>query len=230
MAIKGRDLMNGVPREVTINETQVAEALADADGRAGGFEVRGVYMDDQPPPAVPAETWRRFAEGVFERAAARGAKTPSRVTPIATADYPTPARRPAYSVLDKSASWAAIGGPAPAIVEACADDVDLLVAGSHAHGAMHSALVGSVARYLVDHAPCAVLVGRERILAGASRELQLHILADERLTWPLVARTASGEDATFAVGDLRVDLARGLGEGGRWELIVEASPAFWDFL
>lgn len=51
-----------------------------------------------------------------------------------------------------------IGGPGPAIVEACADDVDLLVTGSHAHGAMHSALVGSVARYLVDHAPCSVLV------------------------------------------------------------------------
>jgi hypothetical protein len=29
---------------------------------------------------------------------------------------------------------------------------------------------------------------------------------------------------------LRVDLARGLGRGGRWEVIVEASPAFWDFL
>ena len=31
------------------------------------------------------------------------------VTPIATADYPTPARRPSYSVLDKHGSWAAIG-------------------------------------------------------------------------------------------------------------------------
>ncbi|HEX6388012.1 MAG TPA: universal stress protein, partial [Solirubrobacteraceae bacterium] len=51
-----------------------------------------------------------------------------------------------------------VGGPGPAIVEACDDEVDLLVAGSHAHGAMHSALAGSVARHLVDHAPCAVLV------------------------------------------------------------------------
>lgn len=33
------------------------------------------------------------------------------VLPIATADYPTPARRPACSVLDKSATWA-ITGPA----------------------------------------------------------------------------------------------------------------------
>lgn len=29
---------------------------------------------------------------------------------------------------------------------------------------------------------------------------------------------------------LRIDVARGLGEGGRWELIVDANPGFWDFL
>ena len=34
------------------------------------------------------------------------------VVPIATADYPTPAARPGYSVLDKTATWALLGGPA----------------------------------------------------------------------------------------------------------------------
>ncbi|MBW3571618.1 MAG: hypothetical protein KY467_10970 [Gemmatimonadetes bacterium] len=29
---------------------------------------------------------------------------------------------------------------------------------------------------------------------------------------------------------IRVDVARGLGEGGVWEVIVEANPSFWDFL
>ena len=29
---------------------------------------------------------------------------------------------------------------------------------------------------------------------------------------------------------IRVDVARGLGDGGRWEVIVEANPSFWDFL
>jgi hypothetical protein len=29
---------------------------------------------------------------------------------------------------------------------------------------------------------------------------------------------------------LQVDLARGLAADGRWELVVEANPSFWDFL
>lgn len=29
---------------------------------------------------------------------------------------------------------------------------------------------------------------------------------------------------------LRVDVARGVSSGGRWELIIEANPSFWDFL
>jgi dTDP-4-dehydrorhamnose reductase len=46
-----------------------------------------------------AVTWHGFAEAIFELAAPwRG--PPPRVEAIATADYPTPARRPANSVLD----------------------------------------------------------------------------------------------------------------------------------
>ena len=46
-------------------------------------------------------TWHGFAEAIFEQAQARGLipRAP-RVLPITTADYPTRARRPAYSVLD----------------------------------------------------------------------------------------------------------------------------------
>ncbi len=46
-------------------------------------------------------SWHGFAEAIFEGAVARGliARAP-RVEAITTADYPTPARRPAYSRLD----------------------------------------------------------------------------------------------------------------------------------
>jgi dTDP-4-dehydrorhamnose reductase len=46
-------------------------------------------------------SWHGFAEAIFERAVAAGLlDTAPRVNAIHTADYPTPARRPAFSVLD----------------------------------------------------------------------------------------------------------------------------------
>ena len=46
-------------------------------------------------------TWHGFAEAIFDEAQARGLiERKPRVLPIGTADYPTPARRPPYSVLD----------------------------------------------------------------------------------------------------------------------------------
>lgn len=44
-------------------------------------------------------SWCGFAREIFAQAAARGLRVPE-VEPIGTADYPTPARRPANSVLD----------------------------------------------------------------------------------------------------------------------------------
>jgi nucleotide-binding universal stress UspA family protein len=50
-----------------------------------------------------------------------------------------------------------VGGPA--IVVACRQHgVDLLVSGSRGYGPLRSVLLGSVSRYLVDHAPCPVVV------------------------------------------------------------------------
>lgn len=53
--------------------------------------------------AAGETTWHGFAEAILESARTRGliARAP-RVVPIATVDYPTPAKRPGYSVLDTS--------------------------------------------------------------------------------------------------------------------------------
>jgi len=44
-------------------------------------------------------TWFGFAQGIFARAAQKLAAAQPELTPIASSDFPTPARRPAYSVL-----------------------------------------------------------------------------------------------------------------------------------
>ncbi len=57
-------------------------------------------------------SWYDFAVAIQEEALALGLlgrRVP--VLPIRTEDYPTPAKRPAYSVLDKTATWA-LTGPA----------------------------------------------------------------------------------------------------------------------
>lgn len=72
------------------------------------------------PPDAPQRTfhlvsrgrcsWAGFAAAIVEGAAARGlVPRAPRVVPIATADYPTRAQRPAYSVLDASRLESAFG-------------------------------------------------------------------------------------------------------------------------
>lgn len=55
-----------------------------------------------------ATTWAHFAEEIFRQSARRGGPAAS-VTPIDTSDYPTPATRPANSVLDLAAIREAYG-------------------------------------------------------------------------------------------------------------------------
>ena len=55
-------------------------------------------------------SWYDFAVAIREEALAAGLPIRAeRVLPIRTADYPTPAQRPSYGVLDKTATWAITG-------------------------------------------------------------------------------------------------------------------------
>ncbi|CAN5287748.1 dTDP-4-dehydrorhamnose reductase [soil metagenome] len=59
-------------------------------------------------------SWYDFAVAIQEEALSLGMlRHAIPIVPISTADYPTPAKRPSYSVLDKSATVAALGGAAP---------------------------------------------------------------------------------------------------------------------
>jgi dTDP-4-dehydrorhamnose reductase len=59
-------------------------------------------------------TWFEFAEEILRRGKARGLTLRcARVNPIPTRDYPTPAARPGYSVLDTTRIEAALGRPCP---------------------------------------------------------------------------------------------------------------------
>jgi dTDP-4-dehydrorhamnose reductase len=59
-----------------------------------------------------ATTWHGFAAAIFDEAAARGLRRP-RLQAIATRDYPTPARRPANSLLDTARFTATFGFAMP---------------------------------------------------------------------------------------------------------------------
>ncbi len=74
-------------------------------------EVSGVYHI----AAAGQTSWYGFATAIVNHLSESGGAEVAvrRVTAIATSEYPTPARRPAYSVLDCSAARAAFGVSLP---------------------------------------------------------------------------------------------------------------------
>jgi dTDP-4-dehydrorhamnose reductase len=58
-------------------------------------------------------SWYDFAMAIQEEALIAGLLNRAvPIRPVRSADFPRPARRPLYSVLDKTAGWSALGGPA----------------------------------------------------------------------------------------------------------------------
>jgi len=87
-----------------------APGLASALWTLAGKDLSGIYHYTDSGAA----SWYDFAVAIQEEALAVGLLDHAvPVIPIATSAYPTPARRPHYSVLDKSSTFAALGAPAP---------------------------------------------------------------------------------------------------------------------
>lgn len=83
-------------------------ALARTIWHLAAMRCTGIYHATDAGVA----SWYDFAVAIHEEALAAGLlEVPVRVLPIATSDYPTPAARPPFGVLDKSKTWA-VTGPA----------------------------------------------------------------------------------------------------------------------
>jgi dTDP-4-dehydrorhamnose reductase len=100
--------LHGERDEISVVADQVgtptsAESLALALWAAArDLQLSGVYHWSDAGVC----SWYDFAQAIGEEALTLGLlERAAQVRPIRSEDYPTPARRPAYSVLDKSASW-----------------------------------------------------------------------------------------------------------------------------
>jgi dTDP-4-dehydrorhamnose reductase len=116
----GRNFVETMLRLMTVRDTlsvvadQIgtpthAASLARALWRLASGPLTGVHHFTDAGVA----SWYDFAVAIHDIGRKRGVLANDvSILPIATADYPTPARRPAYSVLDKVSTWAALGVPA----------------------------------------------------------------------------------------------------------------------
>lgn len=92
------DQVGGPTPARLIAETTARLLARRATGR--GFELPEAECGTYHVAAAGATSWHGFARAILELDPRRASQRCRAVTAIATADFPTPARRPAYSVLD----------------------------------------------------------------------------------------------------------------------------------
>ena len=103
--------------DIAAGVIHVACALCEGRSASGVYHMTG----------AGETSWAGFAAAIFQASKARGGPF-ARVRPIATADYPTPAARPANSRLDCSRLLETFGvalPPWPRALERCMDAMDV---------------------------------------------------------------------------------------------------------
>jgi dTDP-4-dehydrorhamnose reductase len=120
-AAQGQNFVNTMLRlmrerdEVRVVTDQIgtptwASSLAEAIWTLTLQDNRGVFHYTDSGVA----SWYDFAVAIQEEALSAGLlERAVPIIPITTADFPTPAQRPAFSVLDKADTWSALGRAAP---------------------------------------------------------------------------------------------------------------------
>ncbi len=88
----------------------IADVLLELAGRMAEIDARDAW-GTYHYCGEPATTWHGFASAIVERARIREPLEVRAVTAITTTDYPTPAARPANSVLDSARLTARFGIP-----------------------------------------------------------------------------------------------------------------------
>lgn len=100
--------------------SSLARATWSAVHAVGGAAVASTYH----ATGAGATSWHGFAERVVAGGARRGLCKAVPVRPISTSDFPTPAKRPAYSVLDNARLAGELGVRLPPWTEALDDCLD----------------------------------------------------------------------------------------------------------
>ena len=112
-SMQGRNFLRTMLRlgeekdQLSIVDDQTGSPTYAHDLAAGLLTVARMLLDRQEPSHwgtfhmtnAGSTTWFGFAEAIFETAASNGQRAPD-LAPIPTRDYPMPAKRPAFSVLD----------------------------------------------------------------------------------------------------------------------------------